>query len=445
MRQKPNLIDDTLIACLRSQYDLDIVSVRYLPVGYDLNAFVYEAMASDETSYFVKVRIGDINPASLLVPRVLIEHNIPNILAPLRTGTQALWCPLEEYSVIVYPLIRGENAMKAGMTDSQWREFGQTLHAIHSGGFAKLLEGQIPVETFSLPSAALVRQVALLVHETHYASQAAAQLATFWTDHVSLIEHLLLRAEELGKQLQAEQFESVLCHADIHAANILVSEDGRIFLVDWDGPLLAPRERDLLFIIGSQIARRVQPCEEVQFFEGYGAVNVNMTALTYYRYERIIEDIGSFGKSVFLDVDLSEEVKAEEAQMLQSLFDPDQIIDATLQADHNQRGTSLSKRYPDLRIPPPLRQEVLDRIKRQFPESAHAEAARILLGYRGPFGPMQILDAATGDLDDLSRLVEVGNNYGQWVMNYLYPGDLRRAQPLIVSTGHCLLQQAVNV
>jgi hypothetical protein len=36
--------------------------------------------------------------------------------------------------------------------------------------------------------------------------------------------------------------------------NILFGEDDR-----WDGPLIAPRERDLLFVVGSRIGRHVTP------------------------------------------------------------------------------------------------------------------------------------------------------------------------------------------
>ena len=291
MRQKPDLPEEKVLACLRINYDIDAISARFLSIGYDLNAFVYECIATPEISYFVKIRAGTIPPSSLLVPRLLIEHGIPHILAPLRTRTRALCCSLDTYSVIVYTFIRGENAMVVGLSEGQWREFGATLHAIHSGGFASLLHGQVSVETFSIPSAQSVRHLSALIQIASFESPAATQLASFWAENALLIEHLLDRAEALGKQLQSTPFDYVLCHADIHAANVMISQDGQIYLVDWDSPLLAPRERDLLFVMGSKIARPVEPHEEALFFEGYGVVDVSRSALAYYRYERAADPI----------------------------------------------------------------------------------------------------------------------------------------------------------
>src|SRR5579871_1717293 len=336
MRDKPDITEGQIAACLCDDYGIAAVSVRFLPIGHDANASVFEALTAGGEAYFVKVRADGVPPASLIVPRVLIEYGIPNILAPLRSRSGALWSALNRYSLIVTPFIRGENAKVAGLSDSQWREFGATLRAIHAGGFAALMEEQVPRETFSLPSARLVRRIAAQIPGARFDSRAATCLAAFWGENAPFIEQVVARAEALGKRLQQMPFEFVLCHADIHAANILVSPEGRIYLIDWDGPLLAPRERDLLFVVGGRIARPVLPPEETLFFEGYGKADIEGTALAYYRYERAIEDIGEFGRSVFWKRELSEATREEETGLFIGLFGPGSILEAAMDADREQ-------------------------------------------------------------------------------------------------------------
>jgi Ser/Thr protein kinase RdoA (MazF antagonist) len=42
----------------------------------------------------------------------------------------------------------------------------------------------------------------------------------------------------------------VLCHADLHTWNVLVDSVGDLWIADWDEAVLAPRERDLMFVVG---------------------------------------------------------------------------------------------------------------------------------------------------------------------------------------------------
>jgi spectinomycin phosphotransferase len=327
MRDDPGLNLDAIAACLDAQYDLRVSEITFLPLGYDLNAAVYKVIAEDETAYFLKIRFGPVRESELLVPWAMAKHGIRNVLAPLQTRSAELWCACDGRSLVLYPFVAGENAMDIGMTDEQWREFGSTLQAIHSSGLAEEFRGRLPVETFALPSAAAVRSILDLAATTEFENASAARFAAFWRENAGRIRQLLARAEELGRQLQSRSFDHVLCHADIHAANILVGGDGQIHLIDWDGPLIAPRERDLLFVVGSVIARVVEPRGEELFFAGYGPADINPQALMYYRYERIAEDLGEIGRSVLLDPNPSDQLRADESRLARSFFAPGGDID----------------------------------------------------------------------------------------------------------------------
>jgi len=322
MPDDPGLDETRIAECLQANYGLQAVSISFLPIGYDANAAVYRVVATDGADWFLKVRFGPLHEPVLQIPRALLDLGVRNVLAPVPTRSAALWCALDDAAVVLYPFIDGDNAMERGLTDEQWREFGATLRSIHDSGLDERFRGVLPRESFALPAAAVARQMFAEAANARGESAAAARLAAFLQERAGQIDDIVARAEGLGARLRARPFASVLCHADIHAANILVDEGGQIHLIDWDNPLIAPRERDLLFVVGSRIARDVLPREEVLFFAGYGPVAIDTDALIYYRYERSIEDIGEFGKSVFLDARLSEERRAEEAALLMGYFAP---------------------------------------------------------------------------------------------------------------------------
>lgn len=330
MLDDPGLDSGAIVAGLAAAYGLRGTAVRFLPVGHDPSAAAYQVDVGDGASYFLKVRFAPLYEPGLLVPRALLDVGVHNVIAPLWTRTGDLWAPLPDYdgyTVVLYPFVRGENAKLVGLTDEQWRVFGATLQAVHSSGLEASFRGRLRTEDFALPSAALVRRLLDRVASTAFETAAAAQLADFYRENTARIRGVLDRTEGLGRELQARPFVPVLCHSDIHGANILVGEDDRIWLVDWDGPLLAPRERDLLFVVGSRIGRAVTPREEDRFFDGYGPTAIDPTTLSYYRYERIVEDLGEFGKSVFLNPSLSETARTVEAELAMAFFALDGDID----------------------------------------------------------------------------------------------------------------------
>jgi spectinomycin phosphotransferase len=315
-----------LVAALQAGWAVEASALTFIP-GYDMRAASYEVATGDAPA-FLKVRFGPAADAPLEVPRALLDAGVSNVLAPIRTLTSALWHPLGEgRSLVLYPFVAGRTAMIAGMTADGWRTFGSSLRAVHDSALAERFADRLPAETFGLASAVVVRDVMEIATRPSGRSPAGQRLGELYREQAGRIGAMIERAEELGGRLSGRPFARVLCHADIHAANVLIADDGRILLVDWDGPMLAPRERDLLFVIGSRIARDVEPHEEAWFFEGYGEVPVDPEAIVYYRYERILEDIGEIGRSVFGDDESPESSREAEVALAERFFAPGGMLD----------------------------------------------------------------------------------------------------------------------
>ena len=326
MLEDPGLDPDELAAALGGGFGIMASAFRFV-AGYDQRAAAYEATATDGR-WFAKVRFGGFADAPLEVPRALLDAGVTNVLAPIRTGNGRLYHPMTgDRGMVVSPFVAGRSAMETGLTQAQWRRFGHALRAVHDSDLPERLAARLPEETFSLPCAPAVREALTLAPRPPVASVAGARLAAGIAERTDRILAMVERAEGLAAELRLRSFDRVLCHADIHAANLLVADDGRIYLVDWDGPMLAPRERDLLFVIGSRIARDVQPHEEGWFFEGYGEAPVDRDAIVYYRYERALEDIGAIGDSVFRNAAFSEESRSAEVRIFEGLFAPGGMLE----------------------------------------------------------------------------------------------------------------------
>src|SRR5687767_9721971 len=138
MIEKPDILDEKIIVALHENYSIFVNGIEFLPLGNDSSAWAYRVDAKDKSSYFLKLKKGILNLAGLFVPRFLKDNGIKQVIAPLSTKTQKLWANMDEYAFILYPFITGNEAMKVGMTDSQWTEFGSVRSEEHTSELQSL-------------------------------------------------------------------------------------------------------------------------------------------------------------------------------------------------------------------------------------------------------------------------------------------------------------------
>ncbi|HEX5414727.1 MAG TPA: aminoglycoside phosphotransferase family protein [Chloroflexota bacterium] len=330
MLTKPDLPDDQLLACLRNSYGVPARKLEYLPLGADFSSWVYRVEADDDKIYFMKLRKGQVDEVSLLVPRYLKPAGASRVVAPLApTRGEQPWATVADYAVLLYPFIPGGNAMQLGLTDPQWVEYGAALRQIHSVRLSDDLRRRVPRETF-VPAWSLgVRRLQATIEQLDQRDRHVRETTAVWREKREQITRIVARAEELGRRLQACHGEFVVCHTDIHLANVLVDPAGRLHVVDWDAPLQAPKERDLHFVVESSIGRiPIGPREEELIFQGYGTATLDWDALLYYRYDWVSGDLLSYGQQACLVEDASEASKEHAVDCTRRMFVPGGSVDS---------------------------------------------------------------------------------------------------------------------
>ena len=84
-----------------------------------------------------------------------------------------------------------------------------------------------------------------------------------------------------------------------------------MFVIDWDEVMLAPKERDFIFVREPQADA---------FWEGYGQREIDWVALTYYRWERVVQDLIECTQNVCFRDDLGEETRADIARLFHEML-----------------------------------------------------------------------------------------------------------------------------
>ena len=290
MLEKPDIPDQLIISSLQEEYDLRVAELTFLPVGADMGTAVYRVAADDGNAYFLKLRKA-FDEITVTVPLFLRSLGMEEIMVPFETRSKQYWANFGEHRLILYPFIEGKDGFDRELTDSHRKTLGAALKRIHTAHVLPGLRSLIPEETFDPRWRRSLESFLTQVENNSFEEPTAARLVEFMRSRRREIDRLVERTRELASELQSQPLEFVLCHTDIHGGNILIGDNDELYIVDWDNPLLAPKERDLMFIGGGIDNIWKSEREESVFYEGYGSNELNLKVLAYYRYERIIEDL----------------------------------------------------------------------------------------------------------------------------------------------------------
>src|SRR6266704_5577446 len=200
------------------------------------------------------------------------------------------------------------------MTDEQWNQVGTIFKRIHQVRLPPVGFESLRNKTFD-PREYIrwVRAFETQHVRTEGGGAARRGLCSCWVAHQSTIHTVLASLEKLAGVLRSRPLPSVICHADLHARNLIRDRAGQVFVIDWDEVMLAPKERDFIFVR--------KPYAEA-FFQGYGDTEMDWMLLSYYLWERVVQDVIENAQNVCFRDDLGEETKAQIAQVFHESLEP---------------------------------------------------------------------------------------------------------------------------
>ncbi|WP_131794644.1 phosphotransferase [Fluoribacter gormanii] len=317
--------EQQIIDLLNVHYGIDIHAAQLIQGGADMNAFGYKA-DSKFNSYFVKLKYGVHNEINFSIIRLLHDSGMKEIIFPISTIDGKLFQKLDQVKIIVYPFIDAPNGFMQHLTGKQWSHFGKVLRQIHETSVPAVIQEQLRKEMYSTQWREIVRSFYSKIELNASDDKITADFKSFFNQNIETIHQLVDSAEELSKKIQPDLTKYVLCHSDIHAGNVLVVNEETIYIIDWDEPILAPKERDLMFIGGGVGNVWNNPHEIDYFYEGYGKTNIDKTILSYYRHERIVEDIAVYGLDLLSRVQ-NDQSRLESFKHFKEMFDPNNVIE----------------------------------------------------------------------------------------------------------------------
>lgn len=299
-----------------------------------MHASVYKAQTHNQSLYFVKLKRGHHHDISSTIITLLRDAGIQQIIPIVKTIRGQATQHVDDFTLTVSPFVDGRDGFSRDLTDDQWYTLGKVMRKIHEINVPLLVQTKIRRESYSPQWRQAVRSLYSLIDSEPNGDEVAINLLTFMKQHRAAIHRLVDRAEQLAQKAQGQSSQFVLCHSDLHGGNVFIDENDTLYIVDWDDPILAPKERDLMFIGGGVANVWNKPHEKEFFYEGYGKVEINMTLLAYYRHERIVEDIAEYGQQLLLTMEGGKDrIKWYEQFIAQ--FDPQGVVEIAFKTDED--------------------------------------------------------------------------------------------------------------
>jgi Ser/Thr protein kinase RdoA (MazF antagonist) len=185
-------------------------------------------------------------PSNLALLAELRELGIA-VNQPLRTRTGQWTVALGEQTVVVFDYISGRDG---GGFDYDFAEYVALLAGIHQA--TSQVHTNLAHEEFRLPFAADMERYLARLSADPPVSPVQANLRRLLAPYSNQMQGDWSELQALAEACRQTQWAPRITHSDGNGSNVVMGDDGRLYLVDWDEVMLGPAERDTWFHLNAK-------------------------------------------------------------------------------------------------------------------------------------------------------------------------------------------------
>jgi spectinomycin phosphotransferase len=334
----------TILQTVQLEYGLAIQEMEFLLRGWGGDCFVaktaegirYFLKFHDETE-FLALAAGARDFYLPLMDQLHHKGILPHIPHPSPTLQGDFSLTIEPYELVITNFIEGHLVGFGRLPDPILIRLAELTGILHRS--KSQLEFQHPfVDAFQINYEDLLVQSLDEIETITPADRPGKQaLKNLVLPQKNLVLEILNRHKELQTFARATDKPTVVCHTDLHGANLMTDDQDNLFILDWENAMLAPPEHDLFFFVADERFGDL-------FFPAYqkhvGSMDLDVQFFEFYLYRRAFEDVTDFMVRI-LNGDGSQERDQEDLKEISGYLKGFKNIGETL-AEIHERIESLT-------------------------------------------------------------------------------------------------------
>ncbi len=302
MKSEPLIEKEKFITFISNTYKLSVSHLEFLPKGETSWGYIID---TDRDKYFLKIyteTVPFLEAAAELTYRLYNECGITEIVHTVHGVDGNIIHDFQGYKATLSNYIEGIEIREQKLNNQELGELGKIIGRIHTsttkiGAYPKL-------ETFDCKDKDNFLRVIkrLKSHQTNELSYQKEFIDLMFPLREKMMDELT-SLEKLATHLKTKSIPFVICHGDPTPGNILLSTDKKLYIIDWDSPLLAPKERDLVFFTSN-----LEPC-----MNGYvsvvGETSIDESVRKFYIHAWNVQEVAFLGKRILFQNNSNEQNK----------------------------------------------------------------------------------------------------------------------------------------